>query len=123
MDKIPHGFGPIVNGCTPNLVKPHRCVKRIGYRVRRVNIHLANNEMMTSQPGTVEQIAVQATCVSPPTYGRRDYHPINVHEMRVSLPEPEIIEAVITGHLIEGDQEATSVINMPRVEGLPNQGF
>ena len=120
-DKIPHDFGLIVDGCAPDLVKAHRCVEGIGYRVSRLNIYLADDETMMRRAGIVEEIAVQTTRESSPTHQKRDYHPINVHEVRVSLAEPEIVGAVIIGRLIESDQKTTSIVNMSSVECLTDQ--
>jgi hypothetical protein len=84
-------------------------VKRIGCRIRRLCVDFADNVLVASFNGMVEQIVVESARMATPAGGRGDHNPVDIHKARITAFEPQEARAVVAGALIERQQEGVEV--------------
>jgi hypothetical protein len=110
-----------MNGGVPDLDEAQRRMEGVGGRIGRVRIDLADDPLVGSGAGGVEQVFVQAMRQPALAHRGGDHDAVDIDEAAIALAEPVVVGAVVVGILVESQEEGGDAADAPRAEGLRQQ--
>ena len=78
---------------------------------------------MPGADGVFEQVGIEPSRATASARRWRDDDPVDIHKARIAGAEPSEIGAVVSGVLIEGEQEGVQTANPSCEERFANQVF
>ena len=88
-----------------HLLEPHLCVERVGARVRRVEIDLADDAVVPCGPRVLDQVAVETGRDPLPATALGDDDPVDIDEAPPVRLEPLEVDTAVLRVLVQGDQQ------------------
>src|SRR2546423_8957078 len=112
-----------MNARRANLDKTQRRIESIRCGIWRVHVDFADDAIVPGTDGVFEEIVVKAARATATARRGRHDDAVDIDKARIARAEPEEIRVVISGVLIEREQEGVDISNSSRQEGLAYQIF